>query len=145
MNLCPELARKVSTLLDIIHRESDREKASAFLNQFIGELVSCANSVGSVWRCSNCPQNGRSPDTACVAPILPVLVGGKLTPREREVLHHVSNGQTDRTVSTALGISPWTVAKHMENILRKLRVETRAAAVAENFRHQNAPSPAETG
>ena len=52
-----------------------------------------------------------------------------LTPREREVLHHVGLGQTDALIARALGISPRTVGKHVENILRKLEVETRTAAI----------------
>ncbi len=51
-----------------------------------------------------------------------------LTRREREVLHHVSLGQTNTVIAHALKISPKTANKHVENILHKLRVETRTAA-----------------
>ena len=54
----------------------------------------------------------------------------ELTRREAEVLLWVSYGKTNRTVSEILGISPRTVNKHLEQVFRKLGVETRAAATA---------------
>jgi DNA-binding response OmpR family regulator/DNA-binding CsgD family transcriptional regulator len=53
-----------------------------------------------------------------------------LTHREAEVLLWVSYGKTNRTISEILGISPRTVNKHLEQIFRKLGVETRAGATA---------------
>ncbi len=55
---------------------------------------------------------------------------GGLTRREAEVLLWVSYGKTNKTVSEILGISPRTVNKHLEQVFRKLGVETRAAATA---------------
>ncbi len=52
-----------------------------------------------------------------------------LTAREREVLHWLSGGKTDRDIATILGISPRTVHKHLQRIYEKLGVETRTAAV----------------
>lgn len=59
---------------------------------------------------------------------------GGLTRREAEVLLWVSYGKTNRTVSEILGISPRTVNKHLEQVFRKLGVETRAAATATAIR-----------
>jgi len=53
-----------------------------------------------------------------------------LTPREREVLHWLAGGKTDRDIAAILGISPRTVHKHLQRIYEKLGVETRTAAVA---------------
>jgi DNA-binding response OmpR family regulator len=53
-----------------------------------------------------------------------------LTRREAEVLLWVSYGKTNKTISEILGISPRTVNKHLEQVFRKLGVETRAAATA---------------
>ncbi|BBC73953.1 DNA-binding response regulator [Altererythrobacter sp. B11] len=53
-----------------------------------------------------------------------------LTPREAEVLLWVSYGKSNRMISEILGISPRTVNKHLEQVFRKLGVETRAAAAA---------------
>lgn len=59
-----------------------------------------------------------------------LLRNTELTQREAEVLLWVSYGKTNRTVSEILGISPRTVNKHLEQVFRKLGVETRAAATA---------------
>jgi len=53
-----------------------------------------------------------------------------LTPREAEVLLWVSYGKSNRMISEILGISPRTVNKHLEQVFKKLGVETRAAAAA---------------
>jgi DNA-binding CsgD family transcriptional regulator len=53
-----------------------------------------------------------------------------LTVREREVLVRIALGEKDAAVGRALGIATRTVGKHVEHILSKLAVETRAAAVA---------------
>jgi len=53
-----------------------------------------------------------------------------LTPREAEVLFWVSYGKSNRMISDILGISPRTVNKHLEQVFKKLGVETRAAAAA---------------
>lgn len=52
-----------------------------------------------------------------------------LAPREREVLHWVAAGKTDREVAQILGISARTVHKHLQRSYEKLGVETRTAAV----------------
>jgi DNA-binding CsgD family transcriptional regulator len=52
-----------------------------------------------------------------------------LTPREREVLHWLAAGKTDRDIGQILAISPRTVHKHLQRIYEKLGVETRTAAV----------------
>lgn len=62
--------------------------------------------------------------------ILALRKHGALTRREAEVLLWVSYGKTNKTISEILGISPRTVNKHLEQVFRKLGVETRAAATA---------------
>ena len=54
----------------------------------------------------------------------------QLTPRERQVLVLVSSGLGNHAVGSALGLSEKTVRNHVSNILVKLRVPSRAAAVA---------------
>lgn len=49
-----------------------------------------------------------------------------LTPREREVLAGVVNGDTNREIAAALGISPRTVETHRESLMRKLGIRTVA-------------------
>jgi ATP/maltotriose-dependent transcriptional regulator MalT len=65
-------------------------------------------------------------------------LGGRspLTGREREVLRLVAEGCTNRKIADALVISEHTVNRHVTNILTKLGVATRTAAVAEAMRRQ---------
>lgn len=58
-----------------------------------------------------------------------------LTKREAEVLRLVARGWDNRRIGDALSISHRTVGVHVGNILGKLDVETRAAAVA--WAHRN--------
>ena len=51
------------------------------------------------------------------------------TAREREVLHWLAGGKTDKDIGAILGISPRTVHKHLQSIYEKLGVECRTAAV----------------
>jgi DNA-binding CsgD family transcriptional regulator len=53
-----------------------------------------------------------------------------LTSRELECIAHVAQGRTNGEVGHALGISPGTVRKHLENAYEKLGVHTRTGAVA---------------
>jgi pimeloyl-ACP methyl ester carboxylesterase/DNA-binding CsgD family transcriptional regulator len=55
---------------------------------------------------------------------------GELSTREREVLGLVAGGLSDAQIAERLVISPHTVHRHVANILAKLRLPTRAAAVA---------------
>jgi DNA-binding NarL/FixJ family response regulator len=57
-----------------------------------------------------------------------------LTPREREVLRLVAEGQTNRAIAGALGLSEKTVDRHVSNIFDKFGVSSRAAATAQAFR-----------
>ena len=53
-----------------------------------------------------------------------------LTDRETQVLELVALGRTNAAIAHALGVSPRTIAKHLEHIYRKLGVASRAAAAA---------------
>jgi DNA-binding CsgD family transcriptional regulator len=55
---------------------------------------------------------------------------GVLTDREREVLMLVRAGRTNSQIACELWIAHGTVRKHLENIYRKLGVQSRTAAVA---------------
>lgn len=49
-----------------------------------------------------------------------------LTEREREVLTLIAEGLTNKQIGEQLGISPKTVARHRDNITRKLNLSSRA-------------------
>ena len=51
-----------------------------------------------------------------------------LSPREAEVLRHISLGASNKEAARALGVSPSTIATHVESVFRKLGCSTRAAA-----------------
>ncbi len=53
-----------------------------------------------------------------------------LTDREVEVLRFVAAGRSNRDIAGALHLSEHTVARHMQNILAKLGVSSRAAAIS---------------
>ena len=52
----------------------------------------------------------------------------KLTGAEKRVLSLVSSGKTNKEIAVALGISPATVKRHLEHLLRKLAVRNRVEA-----------------
>jgi DNA-binding NarL/FixJ family response regulator len=59
----------------------------------------------------------------------------ELTPREWEVLKLLAEGLGQRKIAQALFITPKTVATHIQRILMKLDVHSRAEAVA--YAHRN--------
>ena len=62
-----------------------------------------------------------------------------LTERERQVLDHVAEGLTNKSIARALSISPATVKAHVERIIAKLGVadRTQAAVMAAQARALN--------
>ena len=56
--------------------------------------------------------------------------GPNLTARELQVLRLVATGKTNKGIAAALELSEKTVDRHLSNILTKLDVPSRAAAVA---------------
>lgn len=52
-----------------------------------------------------------------------------LTAREQEVLAHLADGASNVEIGDTLGISPKTVARHRENIMRKLNLHSRTELV----------------
>jgi DNA-binding NarL/FixJ family response regulator len=61
--------------------------------------------------------------------------GARLTPREQEILDLLAAGLDQRAIAERLVISPKTVATHIQRILGKLGVRSRAQAVAYAHRH----------
>jgi len=53
----------------------------------------------------------------------------ELTPRENQVLAHLADGGSNTDIAEALSISPKTVARHRENIMRKLNLHSRTELV----------------
>lgn len=53
-----------------------------------------------------------------------------LTLRETEVLELLRTGASDKEIANSLGVSRSTASKHVENILKKMKVTNRTAAVS---------------
>ncbi len=58
-----------------------------------------------------------------------------LTPREKEVLKLLARGLTDREIAKELVIAEATVKNHVSNILSKLGVPNRSAAIARAYEY----------
>jgi two-component system nitrate/nitrite response regulator NarL len=71
----------------------------------------------------------------------PGMTPSKLTPRETEVLALLAHGLTQQQIAERLIISPKTVGTHIEHVLRKLGVHSRAQAVAVAMRGGNGEVP----
>lgn len=62
-------------------------------------------------------------------PAPPLPPEGGLTRREREVLALLGEGHPAQAIAHRLGISPYTVRKHLEHVYAKLEVQDRLTAV----------------
>ncbi len=74
-------------------------------------------------------REGRRFLSACAADALvhgweraaaPPREGGRLSPREREILGFIATGQTEREIGRQLGLSPRTVHAHRTSVMKKL-------------------------
>ncbi len=61
---------------------------------------------------------------------LPLTLRLGLTRREQQVLAELRRGHTNKEIAVRFGISIPTVNKHVQQVLKKLHVRTRAQAVA---------------
>lgn len=68
-----------------------------------------------------------------------------LTPRQREILDLVAQGETNPGIASRLVLSPRTVDHHVSAVLRKLGVATRAEAAALARERMGGPTAAKDG
>jgi two-component system, NarL family, response regulator DegU len=68
-----------------------------------------------------------------------------LTHRERQILNHVAEGNTNKQIAGILDISEQTIKNHVSAILRKLNANDRAHAVVLAIRHGWIPLNNQTG
>lgn len=64
-----------------------------------------------------------------------------LTERERQIMHLVSEGLSNKEVGRQLKISDGTIKVHLHHIYRKLAISNRTALAALAFSHQDGVSP----
>ena len=100
------------------------EKEGFDRREFLRTVDSAIRSSGLASRPVTAPAETAAPDAEAAALLR------ELTEREREVLEELVKGRTNREISEQLGITPNTVKKHVDHILQKLQVSTRAGAVA---------------
>lgn len=70
-----------------------------------------------------------------VAPAMKAIDPPRLTPREAQVLFWCSCGKTSWEISRILDCKESTVNFHVSNVLRKLSVHSRVAAVIKALRY----------
>jgi DNA-binding CsgD family transcriptional regulator len=83
-------------------------------------------------------QLGAAPELARVEKLSGAAAAGTaagLTARETQILALVATGKSNRAIGAELFLSEHTVARHVQNILRKLGVPSRTAAAAFAFEH----------
>jgi DNA-binding NarL/FixJ family response regulator len=86
------------------------------------------------------PRSSAGVDGTAVGPHDPAPLSappGPLTAREREVAALVADGLTNRRIGEELVISERTVDRHVENILAKLEVRSRAQIAIWVERHRS--------
>ncbi len=62
-----------------------------------------------------------------------------LTDRERQVLDHLSSGQSNKVIAKALDISHNTVKLHVRHIMEKLNLRSRVEAAVFSFEYRSSP------
>jgi DNA-binding NarL/FixJ family response regulator len=87
-------------------------------SQPIQAMLGCVRAVasGNLW-IENGTAEDRAPADRRPAP--------RLTPREREIVHHVCGGMKNREIAVALSITPGTVKVHLMHIFEKTGVKDR--------------------
>jgi len=68
-----------------------------------------------------------------------VALVASLTEREREVLDHVAQGQSNKVIAQALDISHNTVKLHVRHIMDKLNLRSRVEAAVFAFEYRTSP------
>jgi ATP/maltotriose-dependent transcriptional regulator MalT len=79
------------------------------------------------------------PDLTGIDSLMRTKKAGKsnpLSPREQEVLRHIANGKTNKSIAEDLFISERTVERHVSNIFNKLNVSSRSEATAYAYQHR---------
>jgi two-component system NarL family response regulator len=71
----------------------------------------------------------RALDTRIASRVAALADAPRLSPRERDVLHLVVEGQSNKEIAANLGVTERTVKFHVTSIFNKLGAENRAQAV----------------
>jgi DNA-binding NarL/FixJ family response regulator len=85
----------------------------------VSSLIDCLKDVasGNVWIESSLREPGLNSSDRRSSP--------RLTPREKEIVHHVCGGLKNKEIAEALSITPGTVKVHLMHIFEKTGVKDR--------------------
>ncbi|AGL01407.1 response regulator transcription factor [Desulfoscipio gibsoniae] len=64
----------------------------------------------------------------------------QFTPREKEILFHLTKGMTNKEISVVTHLSVDTIKTHLRNIFRKLNVKNRSQAINHGIKYFNSLS-----
>lgn len=100
-------------------KDMDPEELVKALRSIVaGETVIAPQLAGTLARALQSKESVEEPSTPL----------SELTPREIEILEHLAEGQSNKVIGRALGITDGTVKLHVKAILRKLKVRSRVEA-----------------
>jgi DNA-binding response OmpR family regulator len=124
--VCHELKQRFGAMLPIIFISGDRVES---YDRVAGLLIGADDYVCKPFAPDELVTRARGLIERSTA-----KVGSTLTTRELEVLRLLTAGMEARDIAEELSITQKTVAKHLEHVLTKLGVHTRAQAVALAYR-----------
>jgi DNA-binding NarL/FixJ family response regulator len=75
------------------------------------------------------PRAEEAPTAASAPPVLPDWAELPLTPRQKHVLHLLTQGLSNKLIARELGVSVDTVKDHVAAVLKALGVNSRTQAV----------------
>ncbi|WP_170519241.1 helix-turn-helix domain-containing protein [Ruegeria atlantica] len=113
MNVAPDVWRSILRLL--MHEE-------LYLPCFMADCVSNLQNQNKPRLLRETPAKPKQ------NPKKPNPIYSRLTRREKQVLHLVSKGQSNKIIASNLGITEHTVKLHMHNVAGKIGVSNRTAA-----------------
>jgi LuxR family transcriptional regulator, maltose regulon positive regulatory protein len=105
---------EIGTLLLRFQDNVRRTRESDDLMPYVGNLI-------AGWRELYHPDLSANPVSTVVE---------SLSPRERNILERIGQGQSNKEIARELGIAPETIKSHIKNIFIKLAVDRRAQAVS---------------
>lgn len=99
--------------------------------------VCCAAGIWGGWRWNYARRHNPAPETPLLLPDSAVtdtnpeavIARLGLTPREMEVLQHMSKGLSNQEIADAMFVSLNTVKTHISNVFSKLDVQRRTQAI----------------